>query len=208
MSQERHHPRDGKHETDQPGQNGHTNGGAARQVIAYFPSSAQAQQAATAVADQVLSTTVEEVPAQQAHATLTTAETGLSLVEIGRPAWIGLAVGVLVGAVLGWLTYTGQLVIAGMAPAMSAGPVAVGFLGAGILGVLGWFAGALLHLFRVPGPVSPYELRAAVAADAVSEVEATLADAGALEVLAMGNDATQRGDSPQPTQDTHGGPHR
>lgn len=43
-------------------------------------------------------------------------------------------------------------------------------LGAGLLGALGWFAGAVLHLFGPPDPLPRHELRAAVPEEALTAV--------------------------------------
>lgn len=171
------------------------------EIIAHFLTEAQAQQAAEVVANQVESTHIEEVSSEQAQQELTAAQTGLSVVEIGLPAWVGLALGLLIGAILGALIYRGSIALPGLASALSAGPVAVSFLGAGLLGALGWFIGAMLHLFGTPGPSPRHELRAAVSEETLPEVEQTLVDAGALEVMASGEDVTK------PTKAEHQGGH-
>lgn len=171
------------------------------EIIAHFLTEAQAQQAAEVVADQVESTHVEEITSEQAQQELTAAQTGLSLVEIGLPAWVGLALGLIVGAALGVLVYTGRLVFPGLAPALSAGPVAVSFLGAGLFGALGWFAGAILHLFRTPGASPRHELRAIVPEETLPGIEQTLVDAGALDVLTPSDGVTK------PTDTEHQGSH-
>lgn len=171
--------------------NGKKSSGANRNcaLIAHFPSETQAQHAAQMVADQAEAVHIEEVSAEQAHQELTTAQTGVSVVEIGAPAWIGLTLGLLAGVILGTLVYMDRIALLGLAPALSAGPVAVSFLGAGLLGALGWFVGAVLHVFGAPGSLPRHELRAAVPEAALPEVEQALVDAGALEVLVSGNGA-------------------
>ncbi|GIK37078.1 MAG: hypothetical protein KJ077_02025 [Anaerolineae bacterium] len=178
-----------KHEHHQS--NGKNSDGAARNcaLIAHFPSETQAQHAAQVLADQAESIQVEEISSQQAQQELTTAPTGVSVVEIGPLAWIGLALGLLVGAVLGALVYLDRIALAGLAPALSAGPVAVSFLGAGLLGALGWFVGAVLHVFGAPESLPRHELRAAVPEEALPEVEQALVEAGAMEVLVSGDGA-------------------
>ncbi len=187
-----HHPSNGKNRN-----------GTARtcELIAHFPGETQAQYAAQVVADQAESVHVEEVTVEQVHQELAMAQAGVSVVEVGTSAWVGLALGLLAGAILGALVYMDRIALPGLAPALSAGPVAVSFLGAGLLGALGWFVGAMLHLFGTPGSLPRHELRAAVPEEVLPEVEQTLVDAGALEVLGSGDSAAM------PTQAEHGGHH-
>jgi len=92
----------------------------------------------------------------------------------------------VIGAGLGALVYASRLTFAGIAPTLSAGPVVVTFLGAGVLGAAGRLVGALIHLYRTPRAVPTYEVRAVVPEDDRRGVGQTLIEAGAVECAAQG----------------------
>ena len=92
----------------------------------------------------------------------------------------------IAGAVLGLLIYSNRVAFPGSAPGLSAGPVAVSFLWAGVLGSIGWLIGALIQLLRTSTKKAVSELRAVISEDARSEVEKILFDVGALNVLVTG----------------------
>ena len=205
------HQHDAAHEqrNTQAQHNDHsTNGGAAHQrqehdmragatatheVVAHFPTAAQARQAAQAVDDQVVSTHIEEVSHAQIHQEAMSAQMGVSTVEIGLPAWIGLALGALVGVVVGILIYSGRIALPAVAPALASGAVATVFLSASLFAIVGALIGALLRLFRAPALAPGHEVRAVVEEDALQEVEQLLVDAGALDVLVPGDGAAKEG---------------
>jgi uncharacterized membrane protein len=110
---------------------------------------------------------------------------GVSTVEIGGRAWAGLLLGISLGAILGTLIYANRIIVAGMAPALSAGPVALAFLGAGVFGAVGWLIGAVMHLYRTPQAAPAYELRAIVPEEARADVEQRLVGEGAAEVMVL-----------------------
>lgn len=179
---------------------------AERAVIAHFPTADRARQAEHLVAPQAKSVHVRDVSEPQMQEELEAAHEGVSTVVIGWPAWAGLLLGAAVGTVVGALVYANRLVVAGIAPALSAGPVAVSFLGAGILGAFGWLIGALVHLFRTPRamPEGAYEIRAVVSDDARADVERQLVEAGAADVLVMGDGANGAA-QPMPKGDSQAG---
>jgi hypothetical protein len=205
------HHHDAAHEqrnTQAQHKNHSTNGGAAhqrqehdmsggatatQQVVAHFWTAAQAQQAAQAVDDQVVSTHIEEVSHAQVHQEAMSAQMGVSTVEIGLPARIGLALGAIVGVVVGILIYSGRIALPGVAPALASGAVATVFLSASLFAIAGALIGALLHLFRAPAPAPGHEVRAVVEEDALQEVEQLLVRMGALEVLVSGDGAAKAG---------------
>lgn len=173
-----------EHREHQPDPNGKH---ARRELVAHFPTESQARRAEHHVTQEATSTQVEAIPESQVHQELEAAAEGVSTVEIGAPAWAGLALGLLAGAGLGALVYANRITIAGFAPALSAGPVAVAFLGAGVLGAAGWLVGAMIHLFRTPRAAPTYAVRAVVPEDARPGVQQELIEAGAVDVLLMEN---------------------
>ena len=184
--------------------NGHEHAGTAvkeYEVVAQFPSDTQARRAEHVIHDHVRSTTLQPVYKVE----LEDAAMGVLAVEIGMLAWIGLAVGIVIGAVLGWLVFAGTITLPGIAPALGAGVSAVIFLGAGILGSVGWLIGALIHLFR-NSTVSPQrELRAVVEEDQWQQVGESLVDAGAVNVLVpnSANDHDEQHHDEPHRQDEH-----
>lgn len=191
-------------EHDHKGQHG--DGASARHIVAHFPTESQAREAERRIAPSAASVDVSAVDAERVREEFHQAHEGISTVEIGVPAWIGLLIGALIGALLGALVYANRLTIADLAPALSAGPVATAFLGAGVLGTLGWLLGALLHLLQAPRPAHLQELRTSVDEDPRPEVQEKLAEAGALEVLVEGNGSGEAGEaqtSGQPSRSAH-----
>lgn len=154
-----------------------------REIIAYFSSLNQAHRAAERIRIQVQSVHVVEISEQRLHETLNSAQAGISVADIGIPAWFGVGFGLIAGAILGLLVYSNRIALPGIAPALSAGPVAVSFLLAGTLGSIGWLTGALVHLLRIFARKTMPEVRAIVSDDIRPEVEKMLLNAGALDVL-------------------------
>lgn len=157
-----------------------------KEITAYFSSLNKAQQAAQRISDHASQIRVDKVPTQKLRENLDSAQAGVSVVNIGAPAWLGLVFGLIVGAVLGLLIYSNRVAFPGSAQGLSAGSVAVSFLWAGVLGSIGWLIGALIHLLRTSRNEAGTELRAIVSEDARSEVENILFDAGAWNVLVAG----------------------
>ena len=155
-----------------------------QRIIAYFSSLTQAQRAAQKISSRALYVHINEISVQRMHEKLNSEQEGISIAEIGVPAWLGLSFGLIAGAILGMLIYSNKLALPGTAHALSAGPVAVSFLWAGVLGSIGWLVGALVHLLRTSKRKTIPELRAVVPKDARSEIEKTLLDIGAWNVLA------------------------
>src|SRR5690348_3921227 len=58
----------------------------------------------------------------------------------------GAVAGGITGGVLGWLTGIGALAIPGLGPMIAAGPIVAALAGAGALGTLGGFIGALVGM--------------------------------------------------------------
>src|SRR5438874_3885763 len=58
----------------------------------------------------------------------------------------GTVAGGITGGVLGWLTGIGALAIPGLGPFIAAGPIVAALAGAGAVGVLGGFIGALVGM--------------------------------------------------------------
>lgn len=172
-SQGEHHPQDG-HERAETAVKEY-------EVVAQFSSDTQARRAEHAIHDHAKSTTLE--PAENHKVDAEEAKMGVSTVEIGVFAWIGLALGIVTGVVVGWLVFAGTITLPGIAPALGAGVSAVTFLGAGILGSVGWLIGALIHLFRNATTLPQHELRAVVQEDSWQQVGESLVDAGAVNVL-------------------------
>lgn len=168
---------------------------AACELVAHFPTEGRARRAEHQVSSQAASARVEAVTETQIHQERDAASEGVSTVELGVPAWVGLALGMLVGAGLGALVYASRITIAGLAPALSAGPVAVVFLGAGVLGAAGWLVGAVIHVFRSPRDAPTYEVRAVVPEDARPGVQQQLIEAGAVDVLLMEDGGNGRSSS-------------
>lgn len=158
-----------------------------QEIIAYFSSLKQAQRAANSISGQAQNVLVEEVPMDRLHEKLNSAQAGISVAKIGVPAWLGLALGLVAGIILGMFVYSNRITLPGITLALSAGPVAVSFLLAGVLGSIGWFAGTLVHLLRVLTRKTMHEVRAIVSDNARSEVERKLLSAGALDVLVAGS---------------------
>jgi len=156
------------------------------EVVAQFPSDRQAQHAEQAIHDQAKSTTIQPGDSHAAPEP-EEAEMGISTVEIGWFAWLGLVAGIVIGGVLGWSVFIGAITLPGVASAMGAGATAVIFLGAGILGSVGWFIGALIHLFRDPNAPQQHELHAVVPEGEWQQVGEAMVDAGAVNVLVPGN---------------------
>lgn len=154
-----------------------------REIIAHFPTERQAREAAEAVG-RAESARIGRISAEQAREEMNGAESGISQVEIGWPAWIGLSVGLIIGGLLGRAIFAGWIALPGMGPMLSAGPAATVFVGAGLLGSLGWLIGALLHLFSGTRAEEEHELRLSVPMEVEPEVERILAGSGASEVLA------------------------
>lgn len=155
-----------------------------REIIAYFSNVNQAQQAANSISSHVRSVHVDEVPAERLREGLHSAKEGISVVEIGIPAWLGLALGLMAGAILGTLVYSNEIALPGIASALSAGHVAVSFLLAGVLGSIGWLIGALVSLLRISTKKTVPEVRTVISENNRPEVEKMLLSAGALDVLA------------------------
>ncbi len=195
--------------------NGHKHAGTAvkeYEVVAQFPSDTQARRAEQVIHDHAKSTTVQPIESHKGEAEQ--AEMGVSAVEIGMLAWIGLVVGIVIGAVLGWLVFAGTITLPGIAPALGAGVSAIIFLGAGILGSVGWLTGALIHLLRNSTVFPQRELRAVVEEDQWQQVGESLVDAGAVNVLVPNSahdhdeqhhDEPHRQDEPQLQDEYHQG---
>ncbi len=166
------------------------------EIVAQYPSHTQAQQAEQAIRDQVISTHVEmtDTPLE---AELENAHMGVSTVEIGTLAWMGLAGGLVLGAVLGVLVFAGTITLPGIAPALGAGVTAVVALGAGILGVVGWFIGALVHLFRTSTASGLHDLHAVVDENKWQQVGQTLVGTDALSVHVSHTNSTHNGRTEQ-----------
>ncbi|KPV54963.1 hypothetical protein SE17_00470 [Kouleothrix aurantiaca] len=166
---------------------------ATQEIVAHFPTAAQARQAAQAVDDQVVSTHIEEVSHNQVHQEAISAQMGVTTVEIGLETWVGLALGALAGVVVGILIYSGRIALPAVAPALASGAVASVVFSASLLAIAGALIGALLHLFRAPAPAPGHELHAVVSEDARPDVEQMLVNVGALDVLVLGDGAAKGG---------------
>ena len=120
------------------------------------------------------------------------AQMGVTMVEIGLLAWVGLALGAIVGVVVGILIYSGRIALPGVALALASGAVASVVFIASLSAIAGALIGALLHLFRAPAPAPGHEVRVVVE-DARADVQQRLVNAGALDVLVPGDGAAQPG---------------
>ena len=190
-----------QHNGDQPAKNGAEE----RHLVAHFTSASHAEQALRSLDGSIDSpkiTSHEESAFQPASAAM-----GISTVEIGTSDWLGLAIGIVIGAVLGFLVYTGRLIVPGVAPALSAGPVAVIVLGAGILGSIGWLIEAVIHLARTADQSTQSELHLTVPADKWSDVGEQLVDAGAMDVFIPDNEKPSEQPSMQPDRQHEHGHH-
>lgn len=170
------------------GKDGHGN---VRELMAHFPSQTQAEHAVEMLADRATTLHVKTLAAPEMQQERMRAEAGVSTVEIDKLAWLGFAIGIIFGAILGALIYADQIAIPGLARALSGGRVAASFLGAGILGALGWLLGAAIPLLSKPRAEPIPELCARVEQEKLDEVEQILVDAGAYEVLVSGNGEMQ-----------------
>lgn len=85
-----------------------------RQVIAYFSTLTKAQGAARKITSDVSAVEVAEVSGQQARQALAKADAGISIVKIGRPAWLGLVLGIILGTLWGVLAFSGRVPIPGI----------------------------------------------------------------------------------------------
>ena len=138
-----------------------------------------------------MSAHTEEVSPQHVHEEAMSAQMGVTTVEIGLFTWAGLALGAIAGAVVGILLYLGRITLPGVAPALASGAVASVFFSASLFAIAGALIGALVHLFRAPAP--GHELHAIVSEDTRPEVEQMLINAGALDVLVLGDGAAKGG---------------
>lgn len=171
-----------------------TNGGTVakqHKLMAHFPSATQAHQAAHTIDERVVSAQVTEVPPERVHEEVISAQMGVTTVAIGLETWVGLVLGALVGVVVGILVYSGRIALPGVAPALASGAVASVVFSASLFAIAGALSGALLHLFRASAP--NHELHTTVSEDARPDVEQMLVDAGALDVLVLGDGAAKGG---------------
>lgn len=159
-----------------------------RRIVAYFDRQSKAQKLAKRLSDNYTSVRIERVSGKQAKRVISEAKSGVSVVEIGNLAWVGLIVGSIIGAFWGAFTFSGRIPIPGIiAPTLSGGLVVVIFLWAGIFACIGWLIGALIRLFSSSSSASKYELIITAPENRFAKIERMLARAEALSVIEVEN---------------------